>query len=212
MCDYLGISVSLIMVVVFLTFRSVMVPLRLALALLFTLCGTYSVAVIVYQTSLLHGIFPSLAPFHGVAFEVVPMVTGVAIALGLDYDILLVSRIVEFRVQGFTDRASVIRGASKASRVISGAGIIMALAFSGLLFSNKLLLQQFGVLLITSVILDTFVVRTVLVPALMLMAQEWNWWPRNMPRAYHDTLEGDVDMDYSESCQGKSPEAASWTE
>merc|ERR1712217_830334 len=128
----------------------------------------------------------------GVAFEVVPMVTGVAIALGLDYDILLVSRIVEFRELAFTDRASVIRGSARASRVITAAGVIMVLAFSGLLFSNKLMLQQFGVLLITSVLLATFAVRTVLVPALMLMAQEWNWWPRRMPTACHDTLEGDI--------------------
>merc|ERR1711920_495425 len=102
-----------------------------------------------------------LKSFYGVAFEVVPMVTGVAIALGLDYDILVVSRVVEFRKRGYTDRASVFRGATKASAVISGAGLIMVLAFSGLLFSDKLLMQQFGVLLIVSALLDTFVVRTI---------------------------------------------------
>merc|ERR550537_1710641 len=82
--------------------------------------------------------------------------TGVAIALGLDYDILLVTRIVEFREQGFSDKASVFRGATKAGGVISGAGLIMCLAFTGLCFSDKLLMQQFGVLLITSVLFDTF--------------------------------------------------------
>merc|ERR1719321_626492 len=115
----------MVMSVVFITFRSLMVPLRLGLALLFTLAATYGVAVIVYQTPLLHGIFPGLRYFDGVAFEVVPMVTGFAIALGLDYDIFLVSRIVEFREQGFSDRASVFRGATKAGGVITGAGLIM---------------------------------------------------------------------------------------
>ena len=52
---------------------------------------------------------------------------------------------------------------------------IMSLAFSGLLFSTKLLLNQMGLLLVTSVLLDTFVVRTILVPALMLAADGWNW-------------------------------------
>merc|ERR1711964_656580 len=79
--------------------------------------------------------------------------------------------------------------------VISGAGVIMSLAFSGLWFSGKLLLQQFGVLLITSVLFDTFVVRTVLVPALMLIMQRWNWWPREMPPPIHDALEGEVVSD-----------------
>jgi hypothetical protein len=194
MWSYFGIVVTLIMAVVAISFRSIMVPLRLALALFFTLAGTFSVAVVVYQTPLLHGLFPCLKHFHGLTFEVVPIATGVAIALGLDYDILLVSRIVEFRMQSFSDSASIFRGASKAGGIITGAGLIMALAFSGLLFSNKLLFQQFGVLLITSVLLDTFVVRTVLVPALMLMAQGNNWWPRKMPPVFYESLEGEVDF------------------
>merc|ERR1719261_1107681 len=150
-------------------------------------------AVIVYQTSLLHRLFPWLIPFHGLTYEVVPMVTGVAVALGLDYDILLVTRILEFRLQGYSDRASVFRGATKAGGVISGAGVIMSLAFTGLCFSDKLLMQQFGVLLVTSVLFDTFVVRTILVPSLMLVAQDWNWWPRQMPYAFKTQLEGSVE-------------------
>ena len=65
----------------------------------------------------------------------------------------------------------------------AGAGAIMALAFSGLFFSEKLLHQQFALLLVTSVLLDTYVVRTVLVPALMMLAGDYNWWPRKMPNA-----------------------------
>jgi len=124
--------------------------------------------------------------------------TCVAIALGLDYDIFLVSRIVEFRMQGYSDRASIFRGTAKTGGVISGAGLIMALAFSGLCFADKLLLQQFGVLLITSVLFDTFVVRTVLVPALMLIAEGWNWWPRRMPPPVIDSCEGDEEEDEEE--------------
>jgi len=190
---YLSLVVPLIMLVVLVTFRSIMIPLRLAIALLFTLAATYGTAVVIYQTPLLHGLFPWLAGFHGVVFEVIPMSTGLMIALGLDYDIFLVTRIVEFRENGFSDRASVFRGTAKTGGIISGAGIIMALAFSGLTFSDKLLMQQFGTLLIVSVLYDTFVVRTILVPAMMLIAQQWNWWPRRMPPPIHDILEGDVD-------------------
>merc|ERR1719254_303167 len=100
-------------------------------------------------------------------------------------------------MQRFSDRASIFRGVLKTGKVISGAGIIMALAFAGLCFSDKLLMQQFGVLLITSVLFDTFVVRTILVPALMLIAEEWNWWPRRMPFVTNTTLEGDVDIDHA---------------
>lgn len=195
MWSYLGVCILLIMAVVLYAFGSIMVPIRLSVALLFTLAATFGVAVIVYQTPILHPFFPCLRDFDGVVYEAVPMVTGVAIALGLDYDIFLVSRIVEFRLRGFTDKASVFRGAAKSSGVISGAGVIMALAFSGLLFSDKLIFQQFGLLLIVSVLFDTFVVRTVLVPALMLIAEDYNWYPRQMPIPMYDRLEGDVRMD-----------------
>jgi len=189
---YLACSVTVIMFVVFLAFGSVVLAVRLAIALLITIAATYGTAVIIYQTPLLHGIWPWLADYNGLTYEVVAIATCLCIALGLDYDIFLVSRIVEYRVRGFSDRASIVMGVSKTGGIISGAGLIMALAFSGLCFSDKILLQQFGVLLITSVLFDTFVVRTVLVPALMLSAQGANWWPRRMPPPTIDALEGEI--------------------
>merc|ERR1719272_1022711 len=121
MWAYLSFTVVAVMAAVFVAFRSVMVPIRLGFALLLTLGITYGTGVLVYQTPLLHGIIPSLSHFHGIAYEVVPLITGTAIALGLDYDIFLVSRIYEFRKKGFTDRASVFRRAAKTSGIISGA-------------------------------------------------------------------------------------------
>lgn len=194
MWSYLALCVTFIAPIVFFTYGSLMLPLRLCFALFLTLGATYGMAVIIYQTPLLHGIFPSLRYFDGVAFEIVPMVTGVVIALGLDYDIFLVSRIFEYRKQGFTDRASICQGSKKASGVISGAGVIMSLAFSGLVISTKLLFQQFGLLLIISVLFDTFVVRTVLVPASMLIAEDWNWWPRKMPPPFQYAVGGDGEV------------------
>lgn len=132
----------------------------------------------------MHGIWPWLVNYNGLTYESVPIATCIAVALGLDYDIFLISRIFEFRQQGMSDRESIVWGVSKTGSIISGAGVIMALAFSGLLFSPKLMHNQFALLLITSVLLDTFVVRTVLVPALMLSAGPWNWWPLKMPEPF----------------------------
>jgi uncharacterized membrane protein YdfJ with MMPL/SSD domain len=178
---YLGTTVAGVMLLVICMFKSLLLPFRLAFALLFTLAATFSVAVVVYQTPLLHSIFPSLALYHGLAYSSIPISTCIAIALGLDYDIFLISRIAEYRMRGLSDRDSIVYGVAKTGGIISGAGLIMAIAFSGLLFAPKLMLQQFAVLLIVSVLLDTFVVRTVLVPAMMLSAGGWNWWPYQMP-------------------------------
>lgn len=191
---YVGTCCSGIMVVVFLMFRSLVLPVRLAFALLFTLAATFSAAIVVYQTPLLHSIWPFLAKYDGLCYEVVPMAACIVVALGLDYDIFLVSRIAENRLAGYSDRTAICRGVVRTGGIISGAGVVMALAFSGLFFSSKLMHQQFALLLVVSVLLDTFVVRTVLVPALMLSAQGWNWWPRVMPEPVLDEADS-LDMD-----------------
>lgn len=78
----------------YISFQSFLVPLRLALALGFTLLATFGMGVLVYQTTLLDSVFPQLKYFNGITYEVIPLVTGIAIALGLDYDIFLAPRSV----------------------------------------------------------------------------------------------------------------------
>eukprot|EP00929_Paragymnodinium_shiwhaense_P055528 TRINITY_DN27814_c0_g1_i1.p1 TRINITY_DN27814_c0_g1~~TRINITY_DN27814_c0_g1_i1.p1 ORF type:complete len:999 (-),score=104.44 TRINITY_DN27814_c0_g1_i1:154-3150(-) len=194
-CDSLPIYVGSVtvgvMIMVLFLFRALLLPLRLAFALLFTLACTFSVAVVIYQTPLLHSWIPHLQYYNGLTYECVPIATCIAIALGLDYDIFLISRVVEYRLEGLSDRDSIVYGVAKTGGIISGAGIIMSLAFSGLMFSSKLMHEQFAVLLIASVLLDTFVVRTILVPALMLSAGKWNWWPREMPGVSYDDESAD---------------------
>ena len=123
---YLAVCILLISAVVFGVFRSILLPLRLAFALLFTLAATFGMAVVFYQTPLFHGLFPWLVNYDGLCFEIVPMAICIAVALGLDYDIFLVSRIVEFRKEGFNDRSSIILGVASTGGIISGAGLVDA--------------------------------------------------------------------------------------
>merc|ERR1712232_166322 len=177
---YLGAVITVVMLMVLFLFRSIVLSLQLAFALVFTLPATFGFAVLVFQTPLCWRFAPWLAAHNGLTYESVPVALCIGIALGLDYDIFLISRIVEFRKSGFSDRDSIVLGVAKTGAIISGAGLIMSLAFSGLLFSAKVMHQQFATLLIVSVMLDTFVVRTILVPALMLAFGPWSWWPSVM--------------------------------
>ena len=93
------------------------------------------------------------------------------------------AKLAHMNMMSFHELYIVIRSYAMDHGGSAGAGAIMALAFSGLFFSEKLLHQQFALLLVTSVLLDTYVVRTVLVPALMMSAGDYNWWPRKMPKA-----------------------------
>ena len=79
--------------------------------------------------------------------------------------------------------ASVVCGAGLANtgRVITAAGCIMGVAFLGTLFAHEPVLQHLSWTLVVAVLTDTFVVRAMLVPAMMVTLGKYNWWPRRMP-------------------------------
>eukprot|EP00466_Bigelowiella_natans_P011557 jgi/Bigna1/89746/estExt_fgenesh1_pg.C_540141 len=97
--------------------------------------------------------------------------------------------------------------------IITAAGIIMAIAFGGMLFSTTDTLNQIAWILFSSVLFDTFVVRTVLVPAVLTLAARVNWWPRKVPQGKLMDEFGNEATDESKdqallSVNGSSPKAA----
>ena len=90
-------------------------------------------------------------------------------------------RVIEFRVEGYSDSISLARGVYRTGRIITAAGIIMAIAFGALLFSDTPALNQLAFFLSFAVLFDTFVIRSVVVPAMMGLLGSWNWWPRKLP-------------------------------
>src|SRR5690606_38026411 len=100
--------------------------LRGLLTIGLSIACTYGVAVIYFQR------------IEGkMIFWMVPIMSfSIMVGLGLDYDIFLISRIVEYRALNFYTSASVVKGVYKTGSIITGAGIIMAIAFSALSFSK----------------------------------------------------------------------------
>ena len=93
----------------------------------------------------------------------------------------LLTRVYELRLSGATNTAAITQGLVKSGNIITAAGAIMAIAFCGLLMNATPTLNQMAVVFVMSVLLDTFVVRTLLLPAIMSLLGEANWWPRRMP-------------------------------
>ena len=106
------------------------------------------------------------------------MCTNILVGLCLDYDIFLFSRVREYRRKGYSTTLSIIFGVEHTGYLITYAGIIMAVAFSSLMLSSMILLKEFGVILSCAVLLDTFLMRTTIVPSLLHLFRETNWWPR----------------------------------
>eukprot|EP00048_Salpingoeca_helianthica_P017415 m.237109 g.237109 ORF g.237109 m.237109 type:complete len:844 (-) comp20941_c0_seq1:46-2577(-) len=185
----LGVTTAVVFAVVGLAFRSFLIPLRSVLTIAMTLGLVYGLATFVYQYNILN--FLTLGGVHGngALFWIPPVLSfSILVGLGLDYDIFLLTRIVEYRRQGLSDRGSILLGLARTGRIITAAGGIMAVAFFGLLFSKIGLLNQMSFLLVFAVLIDTLFIRTMVVPAIMTLLGRANWFPLRMPQPEPDAL------------------------
>jgi RND superfamily putative drug exporter len=100
----------------------------------------------------------------------------VLFGLSMDYEVFLVSRMQEEWIVSHDNRRAVTKGQTETGRVITAAALIMILVFLSFLLGGNIIIQQFGIGLAGAIIVDAFVVRTVLVPALMHLSGNANWW------------------------------------
>jgi len=182
-------TLSAVFIVLSIMLKSAFVPLRLALTLFLPLLAVYGLAVLVYQDGILNWLSASTSSIGGFYWYIPILITSMVCGLALDYDVFLISRIIEHRENGYDIRASIVKASCETGGTISAAGIIMTLAFGGMLLSNQSTMDVSGWLLATAVLLDTFVVNTILVPALMSLGDNIAWWPRKVPMNNLVTLE-----------------------
>lgn len=176
------------MIVVFLLmgifFRSFVAPLRSVVSISLTLAFVFGLGVLVFEKGVLN--WTQISMWNSGAGEVswlVPvMAFSIIVGLALDYDVFLVSRILEFRTEeGYGHKSSIVAGLHATGGIITAAGLIMAVAFGGLMLSSSPVLYQWSFLLTSAVLLDTFVIRTLVVPIITGWTGEWSWWPRRLP-------------------------------
>ncbi|NYG54249.1 MMPL family transporter [Nocardioides perillae] len=105
------------------------------------------------------------------------------VALGVDYNIFLVTRAREEAEAGHGTRAGVLRALTATGGVITSAGVLLAAVFAVLGVLPLVVLAQIGTVICIGVLLDTLLVRTVLVPALVVVLGDRFWWPRRTPPA-----------------------------
>jgi len=154
-------------VILGLLLRSVIAPLYLLGTTLLSFLATLGLTVLIFQ---------GLRGQTGIQNFVPPFMAIFLIALGADYNVFIMSRIREE-----TLREGLLAGTRKAiartGGVITSAGIILAGTFAALILQQLELLQQIGFAVAAGVLLDTFVVRALLVPSIVLLLGRWNWWP-----------------------------------
>jgi RND superfamily putative drug exporter len=121
------------------------------------------------------------------------MVTGILYGLAMDYQVFLVSSMRESYVHGHRGNQSVMNGYQMASRVVVAAAIIMVSVFAGFIFTHDIMIKQIGFALALGILIDAFVVRMALVPAVMSLFGDKAWWlPKWLDRSLPNLdVEGD---------------------
>eukprot|EP00747_Dinoflagellata_sp_TGD_P150235 gnl/TRDRNA2_/TRDRNA2_177090_c1_seq2.p1 gnl/TRDRNA2_/TRDRNA2_177090_c1~~gnl/TRDRNA2_/TRDRNA2_177090_c1_seq2.p1 ORF type:complete len:880 (-),score=137.10 gnl/TRDRNA2_/TRDRNA2_177090_c1_seq2:196-2565(-) len=190
----LALGCALCLPIMALGFGSVCSPVKLVVTVALPLSWVYGLAVWCFQDGLMDWLGPS--PFHssGGLFWMAPCSTSMLLlALALDYSIFYYGRVFEFRKNGLNDLEAIRKGLSATGPVITCAGMIFATEFSGLVMSETIINKQLGFCLVMGVIMDTFVIRSSLVPAILSIAPECNWWPTQMPAVDDDGMLSEYD-------------------
>ncbi len=169
------VVIALSFVLLILAFRTVVVPPQAALMNLLSIGASYGVLTAVFQYGWLSGLIGLGGPVPIVSY--VPLfMFAILFGLSMDYEVFLVSQIEEHMHAGEDNRGSVVSGLVTSARVITAAAMIMVFVFGSFVLNGSPTIKQFGVGLAVAVILDSTVVRCLLVPALMILMGKFNWY------------------------------------
>jgi len=168
-------------VILLISIHSVFLAFKGVLMTLLSVAAAYGSLVVVFQWGWLEGLgFPQISSIDS---TVPPLVLALTFGLSMDYEIFLLTRIRERFLRSGDTRDAVVYGVSTSARTITSAALIMIAVFIGFAFAGMPLVAEIGVACAVAIAVDATVVRLVLVPALMAMFAEWNWWlPRWMAR------------------------------
>ncbi|MER5509050.1 MMPL family transporter [Streptomyces sp. NPDC002766] len=172
---FVGVVIGLGCLLLLLAFRSIGIPLKAAAMNVAAVAAAFGIVVAIFQwgwgSELLGlGRAGPIEPFLPV------IMVSVLFGLSMDYQVFLVSRMYEEWLETGDNRRAVRVGLAETSRVINSAAVIMMSVFLAFVLSGDRVIAMFGIALASAVALDAFVLRTLLVPALMHLLGGANWW------------------------------------
>ena len=159
------VVIVLLITLLFLVMNSYLTPVRAVLTIVMSVLWTLGLTYILFD--------------HILGMPVVwivPIVLFVVcLGLGMDYDILLTTRIKEYVTKGYSNDDAIVAAVQKSGAVITLCGLIMAGAFGTMMLSSSPMLMEFGFALGFAIAVDALIIRTYIVPAIMHLMGDWNW-------------------------------------
>lgn len=171
----IGLILAATFVLLMVLLRSILIPLKAVVMNLLSVFAAYGVLVLVFQM----GIGDSLLGFEAVGYVnwVTPVLLfAILFGLSMDYEVFMMSRMRELHDQGHSNEESVSLGLERTGGVITGAAAIMVVVFSAFVLSPIIVMKEIGFGLALAIFLDATLIRIILVPAMMKLMGDWNWW------------------------------------
>ncbi|WP_078843706.1 MMPL family transporter [Streptomyces albus] len=204
---FIGTVIASGSLLLLLAFRSVGIPVKAALMNVMAVSSSLGIVTAIFQWG--WGSEPMGLGAGGPIEPFLPVImVSVLFGLSMDYQVFLVSRMYEEWRRTGDNRRSVRVGLAETSRVINSAAVIMIAVFGAFVLTGDRIIAMFGIGLAAAVALDAFVLRTLLVPALMHLLGGVNWWlPRWLDQALpRISIEAPAGEEHAEEHAGDEPE------
>ncbi|HEX7132772.1 MAG TPA: MMPL family transporter [Iamia sp.] len=187
---FMGLVIGLTMILLLAVFRSLLVPVKAAIAILLSIGSSFGVLVAIFQWGWLQQLVGLEESVPIISF--LPMLMfAVLFGLSMDYEVFILSRIREDYVRTGRARESVLTGLTSSARVITAAALIMISVFASFALTDDPTTKMMGIGFSMAVLLDATVVRMVIVPATMALFGDRAWW---LP-GWLDRLLPDLDIE-----------------
>jgi RND superfamily putative drug exporter len=183
----LAVVIASTLIVLFLMTGSVVLPVKAVLMNALGLSAVFGILVLIFQ----HGNLQGLLSYQGNgALDATQPILLFVIGFGLatDYGVFLLSRIKEARDSGLVNSEAVATGLERTGRIVTAAALLFAVAIGAFATSKLIFIKELGLGTALAVLIDASVIRALLVPSLMELLGEWNWWaPAPLRRLYART-------------------------
>lgn len=156
--------------ILMLAFRSILIPLKAIIMNIIGLSSAFGILVYIFQ----YGHFGIEA--SSIVLIIPVIVFCLVFGLSMDYEVFLISRIQEEYLKGSDNTRATIDGLTSTSRIITSAALIMIVITGAFAFTDVMPVKQIGVGIAIAVAIDATIIRLMLVPSLMKLFGDWNWW------------------------------------
>lgn len=173
------------LIILFLFTGSAVLPIKAVILNMLSLGATLGVLVWVFQDGNASWLVGDFTVTGALDTSTLVLVAIVAFGLSMDYELFLLSRIKEEHDNGADTTTSVSSGLQKSGRIITAAAVLIAIVFACFMTSGVTSIKMLGLGIAFAILLDATVVRGLLVPALMRVAGDWNWWAPKPLRKIH---------------------------